>query len=90
MATGADTQRYNPEVPLEADQFGRSTRLNELADKLIKLRNTIEVSGSALYANAIGRWFCLDRRTTAGRATRIRASIFIRFIVFIKPTPKKN
>lgn len=62
MGTGHDTQRYNPEVPLD-ESNERSTRLNELADKLVKLRSSIEVSGrlmrcdcttfKLLYANRI-------------------------------------
>ncbi|XP_054086149.1 division abnormally delayed protein isoform X1 [Zeugodacus cucurbitae] len=39
MAQGVDTQRYNPEVPLEVNS--QSTKLNELVDKLIKVRKNI-------------------------------------------------
>ncbi|XP_054732311.1 division abnormally delayed protein [Anastrepha obliqua] len=39
MAQGSDTQRYNPEVPLVSNSH--STKLNELADKLIKVRKNI-------------------------------------------------
>lgn len=41
MSTGVDAQRYNPEVPLDAQSFTRTNKLNELVDKLIKLRHTI-------------------------------------------------
>lgn len=42
MSTGADAQRYNPEVPsLDVNSFTRSNKLSELVDKLIKLRHTI-------------------------------------------------
>ncbi|XP_037933748.1 division abnormally delayed protein [Teleopsis dalmanni] len=43
MATAMDTQRYNPEVPLEPNS--QSTKLNDLVDKLIKIRKNI---GSAV------------------------------------------
>ncbi|EDV96221.1 GH15331 [Drosophila grimshawi] len=42
ITPGTDTQRYNPEVPLE-DQ-SQITKLNELVDKLIKIRKSIGVS----------------------------------------------
>lgn len=41
MSTGVDAQHYNPEVPLEKHSFDKSTKLNELVDKLIKLRHTV-------------------------------------------------
>lgn len=62
MPTGVDTQRYNPEVPLEQDQqYGRSTRLNELVDKLIKLRHTIEVSANFvnMFIESLRRLACV-------------------------------
>uniref|UniRef100_A0A1A9UP57 Uncharacterized protein n=1 Tax=Glossina austeni TaxID=7395 RepID=A0A1A9UP57_GLOAU len=39
MTTGIDTQRYNPEVPLEPD--AQPNKLNELVDKLLKIRKNI-------------------------------------------------
>ncbi|XP_004525364.1 division abnormally delayed protein [Ceratitis capitata] len=39
MTPGVDTQRYNPEVPLTPNS--QSTKLNELVDKLIKVRKNI-------------------------------------------------
>ncbi|XP_017488952.1 PREDICTED: LOW QUALITY PROTEIN: division abnormally delayed protein-like, partial [Rhagoletis zephyria] len=39
MTQGVDTQRYNPEVPLVPSS--QSTKLNELVDKLIKVRKNI-------------------------------------------------
>lgn len=41
MSTGVDTQRYNPEVPLETHAYTKPNKLNELVDKLIKLRHTV-------------------------------------------------
>ena len=42
MATGAATQRYNPEVPYEPQHnHPRATVLNELRDKLINLRQNV-------------------------------------------------
>ena len=46
MAQGVDTQRYNPEVPLEVNS--QSTKLNELVDKLIKVRKNIGAAVSVL------------------------------------------
>ncbi|XP_030572744.1 division abnormally delayed protein [Drosophila novamexicana] len=42
MTPGTDTQRYNPEVPWENQS--QLSRLNELVDKLIKIRKSIGVS----------------------------------------------
>ena len=39
MTAGIDTQRYNPEVPLEPN--AQPTKLNELVDKLLKIRKNI-------------------------------------------------
>ncbi|KAL7733340.1 hypothetical protein ACLKA6_004836 [Drosophila palustris] len=39
MTAGTDTQRYNPEVPLENQS--QQSKLNELVDKLIKIRKSI-------------------------------------------------
>ncbi|XP_065358934.1 division abnormally delayed protein [Calliphora vicina] len=39
MTSGIDTQRYNPEVPLEPN--AQPTKLNELVDKLLKIRKNI-------------------------------------------------
>lgn len=41
-----ESHQYNPEVPLAPNQYqsGQSQRVNELVDKLIKLRHMIEVS----------------------------------------------
>lgn len=44
MSTGVDTQRYNPEVPHDSQTYTRSANLNELVDRLIKLRHVIDVS----------------------------------------------
>lgn len=41
MANGVDAQRYNPEVPLEQNAYAKTHKLNELVDKLIKLRHTV-------------------------------------------------
>lgn len=41
MANGVDAQRYNPEVPLEPNAYAKTNKLNELVDKLIKLRHTV-------------------------------------------------
>ncbi|KAJ6619227.1 Division abnormally delayed protein, partial [Pseudolycoriella hygida] len=41
MANGVDAQRYNPEVPLEQNAYAKTNKLNELVDKLIRLRLTI-------------------------------------------------
>lgn len=41
MANGVDAQRYNPEVPLEQNAYAKTNKLNELVDKLIKLRHTV-------------------------------------------------
>lgn len=41
MANGVDAQRYNPEVPLESNAYAKTNKLNELVDKLIKLRHTV-------------------------------------------------
>lgn len=46
MPIGVDAQRYNPEVPLEGNDF-KTNKLNEFVDVLIKLRHTI--------ANAVSR-----------------------------------
>jgi len=42
MTPGTDTQRYNPEVPWENES--QLSKLNELVDKLIKIRKSIGVS----------------------------------------------
>lgn len=47
MAQGVDTQRYNPEVPLEVNS--QSTKLNELVDKLIKVRKNIGAAVSGFF-----------------------------------------
>lgn len=47
MTPGFDTQKYNPEVPYETNS--QSTKLNELMDKLIKIRKNI---GTAVPAAA--------------------------------------
>ncbi|XP_059218906.1 division abnormally delayed protein [Stomoxys calcitrans] len=39
MTPGTDTQRYNPEVPFESTS--QPTKLNEMVDKLLKVRKTI-------------------------------------------------
>lgn len=39
MTTGIDTQRYNPEVPLEMSL--QPTKFNELVDKLLKIRKNV-------------------------------------------------
>ncbi|XP_034483544.1 division abnormally delayed protein isoform X2 [Drosophila innubila] len=39
ITPGSDTQRYNPEVPLENQS--QQSKLNELVDKLIKIRKSI-------------------------------------------------
>lgn len=39
MTTGIDTQRYNPEVPLEISL--QPTKFNELVDKLLKIRKNV-------------------------------------------------
>lgn len=41
MSIGVDAQRYNPEVPLEGHSYVKANKLNELVDKLIKLRHTV-------------------------------------------------
>lgn len=41
MSIGVDAQRYNPEVPLETHSYVKANKLNELVDKLIKLRHTV-------------------------------------------------
>uniref|UniRef100_A0A1B0CPY5 Uncharacterized protein n=3 Tax=Lutzomyia longipalpis TaxID=7200 RepID=A0A1B0CPY5_LUTLO len=40
MPTGANSQKYNPEVPLE-NPYRANTKINELVDKLINLRQTV-------------------------------------------------
>lgn len=40
IATGANSQKYNPEVPLE-NPYRANTKINELVDKLINLRQTV-------------------------------------------------
>lgn len=41
MTSGVDAQKYNPEVPLVQHSYAQSTKLNELVDKLIKIRSSI-------------------------------------------------
>lgn len=43
MSPGVDTQRYNPEVPQDSQTYSKSANLNELVDRLIKLRHVIDV-----------------------------------------------
>uniref|UniRef100_A0A6B2EAU6 Putative heparin sulfate cell surface proteoglycan n=1 Tax=Phlebotomus kandelakii TaxID=1109342 RepID=A0A6B2EAU6_9DIPT len=40
MPSGANSQKYNPEVPLE-NLYGANAKINELVDKLINLRQTV-------------------------------------------------
>lgn len=41
MSVGVDAQRYNPEVPLSTNAYNKATKVTELVDKLIKLRQTV-------------------------------------------------
>lgn len=51
LANGVDAQRYNPEVPLEQNAYAKTNKLNELVDKLIKLRHTVTNAVSIILIN---------------------------------------
>lgn len=48
MTTGIDTQRYNPEVPL-LESNTPPAKLNELVDKLLKIRKNIATAVSEYF-----------------------------------------
>lgn len=63
MSTGVDAQRYNPEVPLEAPTtYTKPNKLNELVDKLIKLRHTVANAVSILVFSLVFNWVYIHNK----------------------------
>lgn len=54
MPTGMSAQKYNPEVPYSSDEFRTNFEVNELADKLTNLKQSISIAVSQLAVWWIG------------------------------------
>lgn len=48
MPTGISSQKYNPEVPYNADEFRTNYEVNELGDKLTNLKQSISIAVSEM------------------------------------------
>lgn len=48
MPTGLSSQKYNPEVPYNADEFRSKFEVNELGDKLTNLKQSISIAVSPI------------------------------------------
>lgn len=46
MPTGISSQKYNPEVPYNSDEFRTNYEVNELGDKLTNLKQSMSIAVS--------------------------------------------
>lgn len=60
MPTGLSSQKYNPEVPYNADEFRSKFEVNELGDKLTNLKQSISIAVSPIGHSLVTvvTWIC--------------------------------